>query len=88
MTTERKPMWVPYVDPAEAQGEVAYLYDQVRRERGGREVPATALVFSLRPKAGMAKEALRNVVLDDNTLGGRRTELINIAVSGMNACSF
>lgn len=81
-------MWIPWIEPEKAEGDVAEMYEKVRQARGSNAVPATALVFSLRPRAGIAKDDLRNAIVDDNTLGAERTELVNIAVSGLNACSF
>jgi uncharacterized peroxidase-related enzyme len=81
-------MWIPWVDPAEAKGKVAELYEKVQQGRGSATVPATALVLSLRPEAGIAKDDLRNAVVDDNTLGSQWTDLVNIAVSGLNACAY
>ncbi len=81
-------MWIPWVDPAEAEGKVAELYAKVQGSRSSASVPATALVFSLRPEVGMVKDDFRNAVVDDNTLGSEWTDLVNIAVSGLNACSY
>ena len=58
-------MWVPWVDPAEATGKVAELYQKVQAGRGGTSAPATALVYSLRPELGMAKDDFRNAVVVD-----------------------
>lgn len=88
MIKDSRLMWVPWVDPAEATGKVAELYQKVQAGRGGTTAPATALVYSLRPELGMAKDDFRNAVVDDNTLGSEWTDLINIAVSGLNACSY
>jgi uncharacterized peroxidase-related enzyme len=83
-----KLMWIPWVDPEQAEGKVAELYAKVQQGRGGTAAPATALVYSLRPELGMVKDDFRNAVVDDNTLGSEWTDLVNIAVSGLNACSY
>ena len=88
MIKDSKLMWVPWVDPAEATVKVAEMYERVRQQFSATSVPPVAMVYSLRPELGIVKNDFRNAVLDDNSLGGRRTELINLAVSGLNACSF
>lgn len=88
MSDEKKLMWVSVIHPEDAQGKVADLYRHVQRGKDRTTVPTTAMVFSLRPEAGIAKDDLRKAVLEGNTLGKHRTELINVAVSGLNACTY
>ena len=81
-------MWVKHVEESEAAGEIAAVYERVRRDFNGN-VPLMIKVLSLRPKVAEAKEALRKSLIGDaSSLGAKRADMISIVVSGLNRCRF
>jgi uncharacterized peroxidase-related enzyme len=85
-------MWVDNIEDDDATGELAEFYAR-GRETGIAEgrVPTFYKVLSLRPKIAVAKEDLRLAVFggeEEPTIGHRRSEMINLVVSGLNDCRF
>ena len=77
------------VEDAEAQGEVAKVYDEWRALRGRKQVPGILKCFSARP------DFLRKVIefsdcvhFSEGHLNRRTKEMIATYVSALNHCHF
>jgi uncharacterized peroxidase-related enzyme len=84
--------WVDHIEDEDATGELAEFYAEGKKwEWADGRVPAIYKVLSLRPKIAVAKEELRLAVFggeEEPTIGHRRSEMINLVVSGLNNCRF
>jgi uncharacterized peroxidase-related enzyme len=85
-------MWVDHVEDEEATGELAEFYAKGKATGIAKgRVPTFYKALSLRPKIAIAKEELRLAVFggeEEPTIGHRRSEMINLVVSGLNNCRF
>lgn len=71
----------------EATGTVAELYADARERFGF--VPDAVKVLTPRPEVAAALTDLKAVLLGDaSSLGARRADLLAVAVSGLNHCSY
>lgn len=79
--------WVPVVDEARAEGPLKEIYQRAHKNFGF--VPDSVRVLSLRPEVASAVEQIRKVLLGDaSSLGRRRSDLIALAISGLNHCQY
>ena len=77
--------WIQIVPPEVATGQLRTTYDTILGEVG--HVPNILQAFSLKPESLVALMKLRETVAAGrSSLGRRKEELINTAVSQMNQC--
>jgi hypothetical protein len=82
-------LWIRYVEDGEETGDLTPVYEDARRNSPAGRVPPMVKVLSIRPTVAAAKESLRRALVGEaSSLGGRRADMISVAVSGMNSCRF
>jgi uncharacterized peroxidase-related enzyme len=80
--------WIRIVDPADAEGLLRSLYEQIRTPDG--HVDQILKVHSLRPRTLQAHLAIYKAVLHSrpNGLSPREREIVGVCVSGLNGCTY
>ncbi len=73
-------------DDAKLDGDQKDVFELARRRF--TFVPDVVRVLALRPGVAKAQSELRDRLLDDSSIGQRRTQLISLAVSGINNCAY
>ena len=79
--------YIRQIDPAEAQGELKALYEEMAAGMG--RIPAVMQVFSLKPPLlGRIRELSSVITFGGSSLGRRREEMIATLVSSLNGCHY
>lgn len=73
-------------DDAKLDGDQQDVFELARRRF--TFVPDVVRVLAVRPPVAKAQSELRDRLLDDSRIGQRRTQLISLAVSGINNCAY
>lgn len=80
--------YISQVDPADAQGDLKVLFEEMMAARGGRISPVMH-VFSLNPPLlGRVRELNAVITFGGSSLGRRREEMIATLVSTLNGCHY
>ena len=85
---KRPPAWIEVIPEAEAEGELAELYDEMRTAKTGT-VDHILAIHSLHPETMRDHSRLyRTLMHGKGDLSRPEREMIGVVVSAVNACHY
>ncbi len=85
---EHRPAWIEVIPEAEAEGELAELYDEMRTAKTGT-VDHILAIHSLHPETMRDHSRLyRTLMHGKGDLSRPEREMIGVVVSAVNACHY
>ncbi len=80
--------YIKEIEPADAQGELAEVYQELMKAPGGRLAPVMK-VLGLKPDLLRKVRALNSVItFGGSSLGRRKEEMLATVVSSLNGCHY
>ncbi len=80
--------YIKEIEPADAQGELTEIYEEMMKARGGRLAPVMK-VLGLKPDLLRKVRALNSVVsFGGSKLGRRKEEMLATLISSLNGCHY